>query len=419
MTTLNAIDLARQQEYIVRLQVNRLRQQVREQPGPLDKLRQQLAEAEEALLKAVAVLTDLEKQQAAASTLKAPPENRLPKAGSLVDTKKENHYLGADTTGLDVQVNLRMPYVPTAVYHLLNRTDTPLITCRVSNAKKEDVTLRVRVTSFVERYSAQAVETVELKQGKHWLFDQLPTLLPERVRDLNEMTRATLNVKVENLDGEVELHKTEPIWLMARTTALLDYWDPTTEQIRDLTPYLGAFVTPNTPDVMNFVRDAAAGAPGGEFISYFGDEKTVEGQVNAIFAALKQRGLTYVNSWFSFGPDRRSQFHQRVRLPRESLKDKQANCIDGTVLFASLLEAVSLSAAIVLVPGHAFVAWETKCDIQGNGNNQWRFLETTVIGSDPFENACKRAEQTYLDNGAKARLLPLRELRAQGIVPLE
>ena len=46
-------------------------------------------------------------------------------------------------------------------------------------------------------------------------------------------------------------------------------------------------------------------------------------------------------------------------LPRESLADKEANCINGTVLFASLLEGISMSPAIVLVPGHAFLAWET------------------------------------------------------------
>jgi hypothetical protein len=419
MATPSAIAQARQQEYVLRLRVNRLRQQVREQPGASEALRKQLAKGEQALGEIETKLADLQQKQVAAAASGPAPEAKLPETGSIVDTHKENHYLGADTTGLDVQVNLRMPYVPTAIYHLLDRSDTPLISCRVRNGKKEDVTLRVRVISFIEHYSARAVETVELKKGDPWLFDQLPTLLPDRVRDLNEMTRATLNIMVENLDGKVELHKTEPIWLLARTTALLDYWDPTTQQTRDLTPYLGAFVTPNAPDVMSFVRGAAAAAPGGEFISYFGDEKTVEEQVKAIFEALKGNKLTYVNSWVSFGPDRRSQFHQRVRLPRESLKDRQANCIDGTVLFASLLEAVSLSAAIVLVPGHAFVAWETKCDINGNGNSDWRYLETTMIGSDTFENACKSAKQTYQDNGAKAQLLPLRELRSQGISPLE
>jgi hypothetical protein len=36
-------------------------------------------------------------------------------------------------------------------------------------------------------------------------------------------------------------------------------------------------------------------------------------------------------------------FGQRVCVPRESLADKQANCLDGAVLFASLLGGSAVS----------------------------------------------------------------------------
>ena len=113
-----------------------------------------------------------------------------------------------------------------------------------------------------------------------------------------------------------------------------------------------------------------------------------------------------------------------VRLPRESLEQKEANCIDGTVLFASLLEAISMSPALVMVPGHAFLAWET-----WRGNGHWRYLETTMIGSDEFDVARARGEslaQTYSSQpqqpGVHAlfRRWPLRELRSErGVFPME
>ena len=53
---------------------------------------------------------------------------------------------------------------------------------------------------------------------------------------------------------------------------------------------------------------------------------------------------------------------------------------------ASLLEAASLQPAIVLVPGHAFVAWET-----WEGTDEWDYLETTMIASHDFEAARQRA----------------------------
>ena len=78
---------------------------------------------------------------------------------------------------------------------------------------------------------------------------------------------------------------------------------------------------------------------------------------------------------------------QRVRLPSESLTGGQANCIDGTVLMASLLEGFSLNPAIVVIPGHAFLGWET-----WPNSHVWRYLETTMIGTNNFQEACESAE---------------------------
>ena len=89
-----------------------------------------------------------------------------------------------------------------------------------------------------------------------------------------------------------------------------------------------------------------------------------------------------------------------------------------TVLFASLLEAISLHPAIVLVPGHAFLGWET-----WTGAGEWKFLETTLIGTSTFEQACKSAEltrhATYKAKG-QVRLWPLKQLRVKHkITPME
>ena len=48
-----------------------------------------------------------------------------------------------------------------------------------------------------------------------------------------------------------------------------------------------------------------------------------------LYDALKETGkVTYVNSLIDFNPEQGTA-SQRVRLPRESLADKEANCIDG------------------------------------------------------------------------------------------
>src|SRR5205085_674256 len=112
--------------------------------------------------------------------------------------------------------------------------------------------------AYIEGYTARAIDTVEIEQGQQYSITQLPTLFPEHTRDLNELTRAMLNVLVEDLDGQVELHKTEPIWLLSRNSAPLYVRDPATDAWNNLTRYLGAFVTPNEPSIMKFLRKAAA-----------------------------------------------------------------------------------------------------------------------------------------------------------------
>ena len=49
------------------------------------------------------------------------------------------------------------------------------------------------------------------------------------------------------------------------------------------------------------------------------------------------------------------------------------------MLFASLLEALSLEPLLVIVPGHAFVGWRMWA-----GSAQMEFVETTLIATHSF-----------------------------------
>ena len=416
MSTTSSLDELREKEYQQRLQVNRLRRELYQQPASSQDVPEKLLEAER-------VLSELEQQRAKAQA-RDPQSN-----GLIVDSEKSTGLLGSKTTGLEARVYLRMAQVPTSMYHLLNPDKNPLLTCEVRNAGKSN--RRVRVISFIDGYSASAVDTVDLEPYKTQEVKQLPTLFPERLQHVKELTRATLNVMLEslgentrNLEGQVELHTTKPIWLLPKTTAYLEIRDPRTGQDEDLTRYLGAFVTPNAPDLMEFLPGVAR-----HYQQLLSDcqadekklppEEKVRLQVRAVFEALKADAkITYVSSVKAFNTEAGISI-QRVRLPRESLKDGAANCLDGTILFASLLEAISLSPAVVVTTDHAIVGWETRKD-----SNEWRYLETTMINDSSFEDACKSAEITAATERArdpKFRFWPLRELRSRypQILPLE
>lgn len=367
------------------------------------------------------VSTEIVLQEAEAAAIK-------PNQEILLDNRNVTHLLGPKTTGLQAVVKLRMAQVPTSTYHLFDPSETPLVSCHVRNTGRgEDKSdRRIRVSSYIEGYSARAIDTVELPYNAKHDFKQLPTLFPSAMRNLNELTRATLNILVEDLDGKVEIHKTHPLWLLARTTAPLEVRDPANPaEPKDMTRYFGAYVTPNALSVRDFLVSVADQHPERALRGYQGaDAGKVREQVDAIYKALQKLPMAYVHSVIQFSPEEGGGFSQRVRLPRESLRGKTANCIDLCVLFASLMEAISLHPMLVVVPGHTFIGWE-----EADGNEKWSYLETTMLNTHPFEVACAAADamaKRYKkqDEGKQTgllfRSLPLRTLRNDyKIFPME
>jgi hypothetical protein len=367
-------------------------------------------------LDAIPKLAEAERNLQTLSDSRVAAENKAGAGhGQVIAVKQDTNLLGANTTGIEVKVDLRMAAVPTAIVHIFDAKTQPLVSYRITSQEIK----RLRLISYVEGYSARAVDTVETEKFTPVDVTQLPTFFPDRLSLVTELTRASLNVEVQDLDARTEVHKTVPVWLLARTTAPLQVQDPSSDTWLDMSKYLGVFVTPNAPAIMKYLQVATSKHPNKRLVGYQGNEDEVLSQVRAIYDALAGTGIKYVNSVIDFTPES-GLSTQRVRLPRESIENASANCIDGTVLMASLLEAVSLNPAIVIIPGHAFLAWES-----WRNNSKWCYIETTMISNAPFEDACARGQQTvgkWSLSGADPatfKRLSLRDLRAQGITPLE
>ncbi len=407
-------------------EIERLRRKVYDLQQVVHGYERQLAAAEAAAAQTLAQALAAAHSQAAEAEQELAEAKQKASAAveeSLAPSSEATRTRSLATTGLEVIVQPQMASVPTAYYHLLDPVEHPLIKCTL---KTTAAFKRVRITSYIEGYSSQAVDTIELRRNNATpsIVTQQPTLLADKVNALSELTRASLNVLAEDLEtGKVEVHRSLPLWLLARTSAPLAVFDPTSGSWKDMSRYLGAFVTPNQPSVMGFLRQVADKHPDMRLVGYQ-DGSGVETQVKATFEALKSvAGIVYVNSLNDFNPDTGVK-SQRLRLPRESLRDKQANCVDGTVLFASILEALSLNPAIVVLPAHVIAGWEST-----PGSNQWRYLDTTKLDTRSFEEAVEFGttlaevmEKQRSDTGSEGwfRRWPLAELRgAYGIYPAE
>jgi hypothetical protein len=138
---------------------------------------------------------------------------------------------------------------------------------------------------------------------------------------------------------------------------------------------------------------------------------SVHDEVGAVYKALHDRGITYSSTTLSFP----SGSAQKVRFPEDALHQAAANCIDGTVLMASALEAIGINPIIIIIPGHAFLGWR-----DDPGSSVVEFVETTLIGSTDFETAVTFAMseyyKAYLANNI-IDVVDVQDARQKGLLP--
>lgn len=127
-------------------------------------------------------------------------------------------------------------------------------------------------------------------------------------------------------------------------------------------------------------------------------------QVFALWSALQKRGLQYSSTTTTPGGSETVQ-SQFVRFVDQSLANTQANCVDGSVLFASLLRKISIEPFLVTIPGHMYVGFYL-----GAGKSQFVALETTLLGvpevadeKKPGEPAALTSLRDKLDAAIKSR----------------
>ncbi|WP_394698790.1 hypothetical protein [uncultured Methanoregula sp.] len=329
---------------------------------------------------------------------------------------------GTSAGGVNVEFNYMNSLVP-STYVQLDDLKLNFIEFNVINPTGSTKT--VIVESEVPGFTEKAVNTIDVPARGNVTIGQAPSLRVSAIP--TEMTPATLHVKVSLADGTRIDEQTVPIKIYAKDTMVWQVFDG--EQWNDMSPYIGAWVTPHAAGIDPLVRKAAEYHPQKSINGYqCGDSCTdamwqedTNEQVKAIFTALKNDyRITYINSPIAFA--KQSDNPQRVRLPAESLTSKSANCIDGTVLYASALESIGMTPHLILIPGHAFVCYETK----QNSPNSLSCLETTMTGTSTFEEAVQEGNQKYLTeinngdfNSGASQDLSVAVLRKEGISPMQ
>jgi len=283
-----------------------------------------------------------------------------------------------------------------------------VISVKVSNSSEDS--LRDRVAVKVPGWSDQEIQIVELGAGEVKTLRFAPTFLPRLYRN-HELIAATADIAITDTTGKPIYSTTIPIRLRSVDDI---YWG---DQFK-FAPFIASWVTPHDLNVEKLLASAKELAPGRRLPGYEDWKDAAEQEVSttiqarAIFNAVKKSGVSYVKSSITFGGN--SDWSQRVRMPSESLGESSANCIDASVVFASLFENLGMDPEVVLVPGHAYIGVKVAKDSQ-----RYLFIDAALVGRFTFDAAVKSAEHG-LAKFAPGEItnINIDEARDRGIFPL-
>ena len=136
-----------------------------------------------------------------------------------------------------------------------------------------------------------------------------------------------------------------------------------------------AYVNEENPLIDQVLREALNTRIVRRFLGYqSGTPASVDKQVYALWHVLQKRNFKY-SSISNSSLSSNVVYSQRVRTFDDAFSTSQINCVDGSVLFASLLRAVNITPVLVQMPGHMFVGY-----YRDKEHKDLTFLETSMIG---------------------------------------
>lgn len=273
---------------------------------------------------------------------------------------------------------------------------------RITNATEEPIT-DIKMNLYVAEYmdNPTAVEAPrELGAGESAEID-LFTFFNERVLAIEQSTlkSAQLSVTFAQQDQEYARTYTQNVRLHDRNSMT---WDDLSRP--------AAYVTPQDSSVLAVSRHVSAVARSAHQGAVHPSLRTVI----ALHTTMDLYGMSYTPDPSS--PYRRLEEELAIdylQFPRQTLSFRAGDCDDLAILYCALLESLSIPSAMVLVPGHIFIAFNLEMtpvqarsefaraeDLIFYEDEAWIPLEITSI-SDGFLEAWQIGAREWRESVAR------------------
>lgn len=278
---------------------------------------------------------------------------------------------------------------------------------------------KILVKAWVEDFSDTGSVTGFVNPDTSEIFAPQIRFKPEKYLDLTAPVQAQFQVRAYALENDHEIlfyAASEPTTIHPVQINGAEF-----QGVENRNWWFAVWVTPGMDSLQNILNDLSAKLPDGTVKVYqkYTEDKDIATSskrvIQAVFEVLQSRQINYVqnNGAGSIG--------QKINYPIEVLRSRDGLCIETTVLFASILEALGMQAFIVSVPGHAFVGWRVDKD-----SDTLDFVETTLIKYETttFNYANSSAIDRYneeVDAGTfesgESELIDIEKVRKYGIMP--
>ena len=355
---------------------------------------------------------------------------------SALDWKVEWDYISDD-------------FFPSVTYlNLTNKTYDEYPECVSISIPKESEGARIKLTVEGNEFMNQTVveETVTadmIKKGDfspdlNWKQDALVNASTPGFFILNAVLEIDGKV-VQRFNKRVNYHSINEC-VFARVG--------TDGSISNLSPLFSIYVNEDNPNIDKILKQCLALGENRQFVGNQGTKDAVLNQMWWVWQYFSMLGTTYSSITTTSSNEVKSSngsivYSQYVRFFDQCYNEKQANCVDGSCMLASIYQKIGLNVCLVLVPGHCFLAVRPQTnDVKGQEDANVIFLETTRMGITQidgvqynpnnandnwalFQYAIKRAEDEFIDNvtqygtdGANL-VVSIDSARAYGFKPIQ
>lgn len=244
-----------------------------------------------------------------------------------------------------------------------------------ATAENQPIKVSVQCDGFAE--TSEFVGILSTEGTKYRVFPKMRYKF-EKLSQYRQATPSSVTYRVQ-LGDEVPEEKTVTITMRSINDCPFMLVDG--ENVVDMNFCFAAYVNEQHPFVDKLLREALDIGVVESFTGYQSDDPNqVIAQVYAIWDLMANRDVRYSSITATAALSRNTR-SQHVRLLEETINNTQANCVDGTVLFASILRKIGIDSALVVTKDHCYLAfWADKKHERLYG------LETTMMCTDTSES---------------------------------